>query len=215
VENGKGETVIESLIRYGNKYQADKLMTQNTLFGDMNSIEINKPEIPYAPAWAPLNRLNRERELIGMYLSAHPLDQFEFEMNYICNTSTGQLKDLTSLKGKQLKIGGLVTNIRHSVSKAGKPYGVFTLEDYDGSYEFVLYGNNYIEFQKYKIKDMFVLFRPSFRKKICRQQISENTEIGGTELELKIQKIDFFLHIKDKFVNNLKINIPLHLLSKM
>jgi DNA polymerase-3 subunit alpha len=215
VENGKGETVIESLIRYGNKYQADRLMSQNTLFGDMNSIEINKPEIPYAPAWAPLNRLNRERELIGMYLSAHPLDQFEFEMNYICNTSTGQLKDLTSLKGKQLKIGGLVTNIRHSVSKAGKPYGVFTLEDYDGSYEFVLYGNNYIEFQKYMIKDMFVFIQAIVQEKYADSKYRKNTDIGGErELELKIQKIDFFSDIKDKFVNNLKINIPLQQLTE-
>jgi DNA polymerase-3 subunit alpha len=94
VENDKGEMVIESIMRYGNKYQADQAANQISLFGDFDAIEIVKPEIPYAPDWSPLEKLNKEREYIGMYLSAHPLDDYEFEINHISNTTTQDLKDL-------------------------------------------------------------------------------------------------------------------------
>ena len=110
IENSKGELVLESILRYGNKYQTDVAMIRNSLFGGSDAVEITKPEIPYAMEWSPLERLNKERDLIGMYLSAHPLDEFEFEINHICNTTTVDLKDLISLQGKALKIGGMVTN---------------------------------------------------------------------------------------------------------
>jgi DNA polymerase-3 subunit alpha len=125
-------------------------MNQHSLFGEADAVEITKPEIPYAQGWSPLEKLNKERDLIGMYLSAHPLDEFEFEINHVCNTTTSDLKDLQSLQGKGLKIGGMVTNFRHGTSKAGNPYGIFTLEDYVGAFEFAYYSvKNYIDIQHY------------------------------------------------------------------
>ena len=210
VENNKGELVIDSIIRYGNKYQSDQAMSQNSLFGDLESVEIVKPEIPYAHDWSPLEKLNKEREYIGMYLSAHPLDDYEFEINYICNTKASDLKDLMPLMGKQLRIGGMVTAIRHGTSKAGNPYGVFTLEDYDGAFEFVLFGNNYIEFKNYMIKDLYLLIHATVQKKNSdynyRNQSDPNTPVVP---ELKIQKIEVLNDVKDKLVDTLTITIPL------
>ena len=217
VENSKGEQVLESILRYGNKFQTDMAMTQNSLFGGMDAVEITKPEIPYAPEWSPLEKLNKERDLIGMYLSAHPLDEYEFEISHICNTTTVDLKDLQFIQGKPLKIGGMVTNFRHGTSKAGNPYGIFTLEDYVGAFEFALFGKNYIEFGKYMIKDLYLYINAIVQEKGAdyKYRKPENSDPNiPKELELKIQKIEVFSDIKDKLINTLTLTIRLQQLTQ-
>lgn len=210
IENSKSEIVLDSIIRYGNKYQNDLAMNQNSLFGDTNAVEITKPEIPYAPEWSPLEKLNKERDLIGMYLSAHPLDEFEFEINHVCNTTTADLKDLPPLEGKQLKIGGMVTSFRHATSKAGNPYGVFLLEDYVGAYEFALFGPNYVELNKYMIKDMYLYITAIVQERGSDYKYKKPSDPDKPrEIELKIQKIEIFKDIKDKLVEKLTVTIPL------
>ena len=215
VDNSKGELVLESILRYGNKYQSDLEMSQNSLFGGLDAIEIAKPEIPYAPEWSPLERLNKERDLIGMYLSAHPLDEYEFEINHVCNTTTVDLKDLPNLLGKSLKIGGMVTNFRHGTSKAGNPYGIFMLEDYVGGFEFALFGKNYIEFSKYMIKDLYLFITATVQERGADykyKKVETNPDIPK-ELELKIQKIEVFSDIKDRLINTLTLTIPIQQLT--
>ena len=217
IENSKGEQVLESVLRYGNKYQTDIAMIRNSLFGGTDTIEITKPEIPYAPKWSPLERLNKERDLIGMYLSAHPLDEFEFEINHICNAKTVDLKDLPTLQGKALKIGGMVTNFRHGTSKAGNPYGIFTLEDYVGAFEFALFGKNYIEFGKYMIKDLYLFINAVVQEKGADYKFKkqDSTSFNGPkEVELKIQKIEVFSEIKDKLITTLTLTIRLQQLTE-
>jgi len=209
-ENAKGELVLDSIIRYGNRYQADMALTQNSLFGESDAEEITKPEIPYTAEWSPLEKLNKERDLIGMYLSAHPLDEFEMEINHICNTTTADLKDIPALQGKQLRIGGMVTNLRHGTSKAGNPYGILTLEDYAGAFEFALFGNNYVEYSKYMIKDLYLYINAIVQEKGADYKFRKPTEPGATkELELKIQKIELFREVKDRLVEKISLSIPL------
>jgi len=209
-ENAKGELVLDSIIRYGNRYQADMALTQNSLFGESDAVEITKPEIPYTAEWSPLEKLNKERDLIGMYLSAHPLDEFEMEINHICNTTTADLKDIPALQGKQLRIGGMVTNLRHGTSKAGNPYGILTLEDYAGAFEFALFGNNYVEYSKYMIKDLYLYINAIVQEKGADYKFRKPTEPGATkELELKIQKIELFREVKDRLVEKISLSIPL------
>lgn len=215
IENSKGELVLETIIRYGNKYQTDMALTRNSLFGGMDAVEITKPEIPYAPEWSPLEKLNKERDLIGMYLSAHPLDEYEFEINHICNCTTVDLKDLAPLKGKGLKIGGMVTNFRNGTSKAGNPYGIFTLEDYAGAFEFALFGKNYIEFGKYMIKDLYLYISATVQEKGADYKYKKTVDPNiPIELEIKIQKIEVFNEIKDRLINTLTLTIPLQQLSE-
>jgi len=207
IENSKNEIVIESIIRYGNKFQSDNSMNQNSLFGGLESIEIQKPEFPFANDWSPLEKLNKEREYIGMYLSAHPLDDYEFELNFICNTKTTDLKDLAPLMGKPLKIGGMVTAIRHGTSKAGNPYGILTIEDYDGAFEFALFGSNYIDFSKYMIKDLYLMIYATVQEKGADRKYQMNN--GDKSPELKIQKIEILNDIRDKLVDKLTLTMPL------
>lgn len=215
VENTKGEMVLESIIRYGNKFQTDNAMNHNSLFGGMDTVEIVKPEVPYAHEWSPLEKLNKEREYIGMYLSAHPLDDYEFEINYVCNTKTSDLKDLLPLMGKQLRIGGMITAIRHGTSKAGNPYGVFTLEDYESAFEFALFGNNYIEFNKYMIKDLYLLIHATVQEKGADYKYKKASDPNNPVIpEIKIQKIEVLNDVKDKLVDTLTVTIPLEQLDE-
>ena len=209
-ENSKGEVVIESIIRYGNKFQTDNALNRNSLFGGLDTVEIVKPEVPYAPDWSPLEKLNKEREYIGMYLSAHPLDEYEFEINHVCNTRTSDLKDLAPLMGKQLRIGGMVTGIRHGTSKAGNPFGIFTLEDYEGAFDFALFGNNYIEFGKYMIKDLYLLIHATVQERGADYKYRKPSNPNEPVVpEIKIMKIEVLNEVKDKLVNTLTVTMPL------
>ncbi len=208
--NTKSELVLDTIIRYGNRYQADMAMSKNSLFGGGDAIEITKPEIPYAPEWSPLERLNKERDLIGMFLSAHPLDEFELEINHICNTTTSDLKDLPLLQGKQLRIGGMVTNTRIGTSKAGNPYGIFSLEDYAGAFEFALFGQNFVEYNKYMFKDLYLYINAIVQEKGADYKFKKPSDPNEPKvLELKIQKIELFREIKDKLIDKLTLTIPL------
>lgn len=210
IENTKGEVVIESIIRYGNKFQTDNALNRNSLFGGLDTVEIVKPEVPYAPDWSPLEKLNKEREYIGMYLSAHPLDEYEFEINHVCNTKTSDLKDLPPLMGKHLRIGGMVTGIRHGTSKAGNPFGIFTLEDYEGAFDFALFGNNYIEFGKYMIKDLYLLIHATVQERGADYKYRKPSNPNEPVVpEIKIQKIEVLNEVKDKLVNTLIVTMPL------
>ncbi len=147
--NGKGETFIDLLIRYGNKYQADKNQAVNSLFGDDTSFDIAHPDIPSAEKWSDLERLNKERELIGIYLSAHPLDEYKIVLNYVCNVGMADFEDKDALKNKEISIGGMVTGNREGMTRNGKPYMILRIEDFTGSGEIPLFGDNYINFGKY------------------------------------------------------------------
>ena len=135
--NSKGEDFLETLIRYGNKFQQDKYQSMNSLFGDDASFMIARPELPQVEKFSDLVRLNKERELIGIYLSAHPLDDYEFILNYVCTADCAKLQDLSPMNGKDVSFGGLVTNTREGQTKRGSPYTIITIEDYTGSCELV------------------------------------------------------------------------------
>ncbi len=214
MENSKGENVLETIIRYGGKFQTDQATNQNSLFGGFETIEIAKPEIPFAADWSPLEKLNKEREYIGMYLSAHPLDDYKFEINHIGNTTTQDLKELMPMMGKNFKIGGMVTAVRTGTTKKGNPYGILTLEDYEGAQEFPLFGENYEKYGKYMIKDLYLMITGIVQRKGADYKYNRNEDPNKpVEPEIKILKMDMMNSVKDKFVKNLLISFPLHELS--
>ncbi|GHT18026.1 DNA-directed DNA polymerase [Bacteroidia bacterium] len=203
---------IETLIKYGNKYQTDKSANQVSLFGGGDdAVQIVKPEIPPAEEWSILKKLNAERELIGIYLSAHPLDTYEFEIKFVCNTKTTELNDLQAIKGRQLKIGGIITAVRHASTKAGNPCGFFTLEDYDGAFEFALFGKNYPEFRNYMIKDAYVMIYATVQERGADYRFGNQNQSSGNakpELELKLQRIEMLESVHNTAVRNLTISMP-------
>ena len=139
----KNELFTDILARFGMQYQQTKQEASFSLFGDMSDVEINLPNIPAAEPWSTLERLSKEKEKIGIYLSAHPLDDYAVVLKYICDTHVNELNDLPALANRNLTFGGIVTNLKKGLSqRTGKPYVIATIEDYEGSGEVRLFGDN-------------------------------------------------------------------------
>ena len=214
VLNSKEELVLDAFIKYGNLYQQDVSFNQNSLFGALeDAVQITKPEVPYAPEWSPLVKLNKEREMIGMYLSAHPMDEFEFEIKNICNATTEDIKDLSRYQlGTGLKIGGMVTAFRDGMTKKGNPYGMITLEDYNGSHEFPLFGKNFDDYAKYMIKDLFLYIHAVVQVKGSDYRNQTPDPNVKPEIELKIMNIMPFKEVR-KLITRIRIYLSLDKLT--
>ncbi|MFA6795110.1 MAG: DNA polymerase III subunit alpha [Proteiniphilum sp.] len=197
--NSKGEEFLDTLIRYGNKYQQDKQETMTSLFGDDSSSQIARPEIPHAPRWSDLEKLNRERDLIGIYLSAHPLDDYEFILKYVCSADTLKLQDLDALNGLDISFGGIITTVREGQTKRGSPYTIFKIEDYSGSYEIALFSEDSVNFGRYARIGLSVYIQAKVQPKRYRQE----------ELEVKITSIGLLSEMRDKLVSKITLQIPL------
>ena len=200
----KGETFTELLIRYGAKYQVDKAAAINSLFGGENQVEIAKPEVPPFEPWNSLDRLNRERELVGIYLSAHPLDDYAIILENVCNTHMSDLADKSALVNRELTMGGIVTNVREGRTRNDKPFGIVKLEDYSGSGEIPFFGNDWLTWCNY-LREGYFLY---IRAKCLPRQWNPN------ELDLKIGSIELLPDVKENLIDKITITTPLSSLDK-
>lgn len=199
--NEKSETFIDVIMRYGSKYQTDKQMSSASLFGDDQAIQIARPEIPKCEPWSALERLNREKELIGIYLSAHPLDEYRIILNHVCNMT---MKDVDSreweeFQNKELLLGGIVTGYREGLTKTGKPYGIIKIEDMSGSGEVPLFGDNYINFSKYGKEGLYLYIKAAVQPRRWKE----------AELDFKINSIQLLQDVKDSLIHSISISIPI------
>jgi DNA polymerase III subunit alpha len=198
-----GTSFIELLIRYGNKVQSQS-GSAPTLFGKMESIEVIRPRPVLSEEWSPLSTLNKEKEAIGIYLSAHPLDNFKLEIQQFCDTPLSLLRELQPLREKDLTVAGMVTRIKHATSKTGKPYGSFTLEDYSDSFTITLFGKDYENFRKFMYEGYCLLIKGS---------VQENSWKKPAELEFRIKTIYMLSSVREELIRNIQIKIPVDSLS--
>jgi DNA polymerase-3 subunit alpha len=202
-ENDKGEVFLDVLMRYGNRIQLDRASNQNTLFGGEMEVAITRPDIPRAESWSELERLNREKEYVGMYLSSHPLDEYSVFMKYVCNTTIEDIK-LSKLElNKEVQFAGIVTEVREKRKQNGDPYAFVTIEDYTASVELPFWSREYVDFGKYLKKDMFLAFRGVYQPRPWK----------ASENELKINSISLLSEAADNAIHKIQITIPLHLIS--
>ncbi len=197
--NSRGEDFIDTLIRYGNKFQQDKNQSMASLFGDDTSFMIARPEVPQVEKVSDLMRLNKERELIGIYLSAHPLDDYEFILNYVCTADSVKLQDLAAINGREVTFGGLVTASREGQTKKGYPYTIMTIEDYSGSCELAFFGDDSVNFGKYARIGLSVYVTAKIQPKRFKPE----------ELEIKVSGIQLLSDVKDKLVSKITLQIPI------
>ncbi len=211
--NDKGETVIEELIKYAGLFKNDIANNQNTLFGSMSQeIAVTKPAIPQCEPWSNLEKLNKEKELIGIYLSAHPLDTFKFEIDRFCNCKVDELNDLQKFVGfpdkkkREVAFAGIVTATRHAITKSNKPFGIITIEDYSGSYELAFFGNDYLNFKSFFTQGYFLYLKGKVKQR----------EWGKEEikpLEVRISSIQMLPDLRDKLINNIIVSVPIESLT--
>jgi DNA polymerase-3 subunit alpha len=202
--NSRGEPVIEVLIRYGGKVQTDKMMNVNSLFMGNNAVQVSKPEIPAAENWSRIDILKKEKELIGMFLSSHPLDDYKFEMDNLVSRTISGLEDLAPLKDRDFTLGGFVTAVRDGIGKNGKPWGAFTLEDYTGTYDFRVYGKDYENFMKFMQTGYFLMVKASVQERYG----------NAAELEVKIKQINLLGNAKDS-LRYFTVNVPVADVSRI
>jgi len=198
--DAKETNFIENLIRYGNMFHNDKNTQQISLFGGADSIQITKPPIPATNDWQKLETLNREKELIGIYLSAHPLDDFKLEIDNFSNTSLSELSDLTNVNGKEFAIAGIVTEVKHLTTKTGNPFGFLTVQDYTDSYRFALFGKDYMDFRKYCYMDYPLLIKGKIQPKLYNEN----------ELEFKIKTMMLLGEVRENMVRSITISLALN-----
>ncbi len=201
VDNGKGETFLDIFVRYGNKYQMDKANTVNSLFGDDCFVAISKPEIPQAERWSDLERLNKEKELVGIYLSAHPLDEFKIILDYVCNTRMIEFNNKEALLDREILAGGIVSGFREGTTKTGNPYGILKIEDYSGSAEIPLFGPNYLDYAKYGRNGMYLLINA---KVVQRNRNQTNF------YDIQINSIKLLQDEMNNLIENICISVPIH-----
>jgi DNA polymerase-3 subunit alpha len=196
-------TGLEKIVRFGNIYQAQNVNTSNTLFGGLTEVmEIPPPKIPPCEQWALTELLNYEKEVTGMFMSGHPLDHFRFEITHYGITSLAEfneIKDTLALQanpGRSFRLAGLVTDAQHRVTRTGRQFGSFWIEDYSGKSEFMLWSDDYMRFTNYleKGKNLFITgsFKPRFNK---------------TEFEFKVEKISLLESIKQNLTKQVIIDI--------
>ena len=202
------DTFIGMLTRYGLQYQTAKSEAHNSLFGDFDAIEITKPKPPQAEEWSAIERLNRERDLVGIYLSAHPLDEFSVVLECMCNTKCSEIardadKEALS-KRDQITVGGIVTGVTSRFTKTGKPMGIVTIEDFYGQGELAFFGEDWGRWQGMLMEGCSVYVKLKSQERFR----------GTGQYSLNVQSIDFLQTVAERSMSQLTIHIDLDTLSK-
>ncbi len=194
---GRGEEVyLDQLMRYGALCQADKAESQFSLFGDSGSATLRvHPPLIDVPAWSDLARLDKERDLVGIYLSAHPLDEYRIIIEHVCNTHMADLGDLQPLQGRRLTLGGIVTEQKELISRKNNPYGRVKLEDYSGSFELTLFGNDWVNNKGKYTVGYFLYIEAEVRPRRYKED----------ELELGILSVQLLPDVKDTLIHQLTV----------
>ena len=205
--NAKGESTIDIVMRYGQLYQTEKQQAQNSLFGSFGDLEIQTPTLPKSEdRWSDIERLNKERELVGIYLSAHPLDEFKIVLDNLCNTRCDELADIGKLTGREdVTIGGIVTAVRTGFTKNGKPFGIVTLEDFVGSGELPLFGETWGDKSGF-----FTIGASVYITGKIRPRFSYNPD--GPK-DLGITSVEFLQTIKERAIDRITISLTTDLLD--
>ncbi len=198
--NAKGDTFVETLLRYGQVYQSEQSQMQNSLFGDMGGVEITTPPVPDAEDWGSMERLKRERDLVGIYISAHPLDDYGVVLRSLCNVhcpDLGRSMDRNAMaKLGEMHFGGIVTGVVSKLSRNDKPYGIVTIEDFEGAGELALFGDSWTRWES-KLRENY----PVYIVAQCLPRFRNNPD----SLELVVKSVEFLSDVKKKNVNKFTV----------
>ncbi|WP_281324365.1 DNA polymerase III subunit alpha [Flavobacterium sp. IMCC34518] len=175
-DDGDGITFYEKSIKYGSKFQENENSSQVSLFGETSEVQIAEPVVPPCEDWSTMEKLAKEKEVVGIYISGHPLDDYKFEMKYFCNAKLEALKNMEMYVGKNLTFGGIITNVQHRVAKNGKGWGTFVLEGYDESYEFKIFGEEYLKFRHFFIQNNFTFMKVMIKEGWVNQDTGKKTD---------------------------------------
>lgn len=197
-KNTKGESFLDTYVRYGQMYQMEQSQIRNSLFGGENEVDIATPPLLKGDQWSDIERLNKERDLVGIYLSAHPLDEYKIVLDNLCNAKCSELADVSQFQNRaDVTLGGIVTSVRSKFTKSGKPCGFVILEDFEGSGELALFGEEWGRWN-----GMFTEGSAVYITAKCQQRYRDSKLY-----ELRIQKIEYLQSIKTKAIDRITISM--------
>jgi DNA polymerase-3 subunit alpha len=197
-DTGDGMTFLEKALKFGSTHQEALNSSQVSLFGEASEVDMPEPEIPKATEWGTMEKLSKEKDVVGIYLSGHPLDDFKFEIEQFCNVTVKELHNFENLKSrKELKMAGIVTEVAHRMTKNGKPFGILTLEDYQDAYKFFMFGEEYVKFKGYLNQGWFLYVVGSI----------EPGKWDKTKLEFKFKTVELLADIKDKMTKSITLDV--------
>ncbi len=202
--DGKGSSFLESLIRYGSSVKNIRNSSQQSLFGDSGGFEMVRPEPAPCPDWSKLEKLNKEKQVIGIYLSSHPLDDYRLEINTFCNATLTDLQNLSEFANRDVCVAGIVTDTRSGVTRNGKPFGGFTLQDYTDSFSFLLFDKDYVNFSNFFNTDYQLLVKGKV----------QGRTYSPDELEFRIREIHLLSAVREDLINSLTIKIRTDLVNQ-
>lgn len=197
----KGRTLIENAVRYGNAHQDGANSSQVSLFGGDAEVDLPEPTVPEAEEWNVMDKLSREKEVVGIYISGHPLDDYKVEMKHLCYPrGLKVLQEMDKHPGREFSFGGMLGAVSHRMTKNGRPFGDFVLEDYDHSERFFLFGEDYVKFKSY-LEDGWFVF--------VQGRVQERKFSKDGELEFKIHQIELLADVREKLAKRLKLSVNL------
>ncbi|MEZ4970767.1 MAG: DNA polymerase III subunit alpha [Flavobacteriaceae bacterium] len=163
-EEGDGITFLEKAMKYGAKFQENENSSQVSLFGDASEVQIPEPVVPPCEEWGTMAKLRREKEVVGIYISGHPLDDFKAEIKAFCNAGLSNLNDLEAIVNREVSFAGVITDVQHRVSKNGKGWAMFTMEDYTDTFEFRIFGEEYLKYRHFLMINSFAYVKVFVRE---------------------------------------------------
>ncbi|GGG19135.1 DNA polymerase III subunit alpha [Pontibacter amylolyticus] len=200
VPEGENISLLEKAVRYGNNYQAEQQAAQQSLFGGSAAVASPLPKIPEVQVWTQAEMLRREKDVVGFYISGHPLDQFKMEIDSYC---TSALADIANHKNKDINVAGMVSEVVIRTAKNGNPFALFSIEDYDTTLQMALFGEDYMKFQPYLRQGLYLFIRG-------KVQLRYKTE---DQWELKPTNIQLLGDVMDKMAQGVQLNVNLQLLT--
>ena len=201
-DEGDGISFLEKAVKYAAKYQENENSAQVSLFGEASDVQIPEPIVPPCEDWNTMEKLAREKEVVGIYISGHPLDDYKFEMKYFCNAKLEDLRNLEAQINKNLTLGGIITNVQHRTTKNGKGWATFTLEGYDESFDFKIFGEEYLKFRHFLIPNNF-----TFMKILVREGWPDKETGKKGEPRLQFMVIQYLQDVLTSFAKKLIINV--------
>ncbi|RAR72531.1 DNA polymerase III subunit alpha [Flavobacterium aciduliphilum] len=206
---GEGITFLEKAMRFGSKFQENENSAQVSLFGETSEVQIAEPQVPPCEEWSTMEKLAKEKEVVGIYLSGHPLDDYSHEMKYFCNTKLEAFKDLNPLVGKNIAVGGIITKVEHRTTKNGKGWAVFTLEGYDESYEFKIFDEEYLKYRHFLIQNSFTYIRIMIREGWINKETGKKSDPRIQFLDMKM-----LADVLSSFAKKLILRIDIKMLEE-
>ncbi len=219
-ENAKKEGFLDILIRYGTLVQTERASAMNSLFGmDGMSQAVSQPKVPEnAPVWSTIERLNRERDLVGIYLSAHPLDEYRIILEDVCSVHLANIQEaLDKKEERDVSLGGVVTAVRSGFTRNNKPFGIAKIEDFSGTYEIALFGDDWMRWSNYMIEGYFLYIKGRIVPRKYTPEVFE-LKVGSVELlpdvkNVLIQRITIYLQLEElnkEVINDLHTMLNAH-----